>query len=221
MWGAHPCLRGCVDLFRAPRSPPPKCTLGSDFRHGPCALGAPSWASLTSSFLSPPSLLHQRQPGRAPDPGSRAGCCSHREGGWGPHGRGEFSLPPAPQPLGPGTGPRAGRAGSTPHSVPTETEARRLCASRDPHPPGPTRPSARPTSPPHPGGLRKAESAPPGLGALVKGPVGLVLLHWRLWEPALCPVTRGGRGVSPTAPLLARSPVGPSILCPPVRALLS
>ena len=41
MVGGTSCLRGRVDLFRAPRSPPPKCTLGSDFRHKPCALRTP------------------------------------------------------------------------------------------------------------------------------------------------------------------------------------
>ena len=40
-WVAHPGLSRAPGLFRAPRSPTPKCILGSDFRYRPCALGTP------------------------------------------------------------------------------------------------------------------------------------------------------------------------------------
>lgn len=44
----------------------------------------------------PPSPLCGDQPGRAPDPGCCSECHSHCEGGGGPHGWGESSMPPAP-----------------------------------------------------------------------------------------------------------------------------
>ena len=156
-----PPERGSWSVYSFQRPPHPRCPLELD-----------TDAGQPSSSLSPLSLLRRHQPGRAPDSGRRAGCCSHHEGGGRPHGWGEFSLPPPH----PGMGSRTGRAVSPEsrpplHRVPTERGLQGECPP-GPLLPRPTRaPLPGPASPQHPqGGVRRAEQALLGLGAIIKGP---------------------------------------------------